>query len=381
MRRAPRFPLPVSFLAAVANLLPLLFGIALVGSGPRWIAAQTPAPPAPLPPGAAAVVNGQVISQKLVETFLRNGQEALNLSPATEAGRAQLARLREGVIDELIERALIAQGVAERGLTPTEAQLDAAEANVQEFWGDETRYAEFLKQNGLSPQEYRDVILRSAANGEALSAALAKEIAISDEEIKAHYEAHLPEPDFQSPERVTAAHILFDTRPGILTEQLRLERKLSPGPEMDKAVAEETERRRRLAEDVRRRAAEPGADFAALARQYSDDFGTREKGGSLATFARGTHPLALDDVLFALKPGEVGPAVVKTEFGFHVVKTIDHRPAGPRTLADTTLEIRRRLTRARLAQQTREWLQQARAKAAISISPVEPASAPARVGQ
>ena len=48
----------------------------------------------------------------------------------------------------------------------------------------------------------------------------------------------------------------------------------------------------------------PEADFAAFARQFSEDPDSREAGGRLGIFAHGVHPPALDDAFFALKPGE-----------------------------------------------------------------------------
>lgn len=131
---------------------------------------------------------------------------------------------------------------------------------------------------------------------------------------------------------------------------------MAPGEELDRAVDAEIERRRSRAEEIRQEALAPGADFAALAKKYSEDFGTRNEGGSLGTFAKGAHPLAFDEVAFSLQPGEIGP-VVKTDFGFHVMQSLDRKPAGPRTLEEMSSEIRRRLLRERQSRELRAWLQ------------------------
>ena len=322
-----------------------------------------------LPPGAAASVNGTLIPQRLVDTFLTNSREALglNLDPATDAGRTNAEKARRAILDELVNRTLIAQGAAARGAAPTAAQLDAAEQDMIAFCGSLPSYEAYVAQNGFDRTGYRENILATNANGKALRDALAKELpAPADAEVKAYFDAHVDDAEFQWPERVTALHIYVNALPGVLASQLKLDRPLGDGPELDKALATETERRRLLAEELRAKAATPGADFEALARQHSEDFGTRPTGGMLGTFGRGAHSAAMDEALFTLPVGAVGPAVVKDEYGFHVVKVLDHRPAGRRTVEEAAPIIRRRLTEAALARRLREWLQEARAKAVIT---------------
>lgn len=324
-------------------------------------------PPSP-PPGAAALVNGAPIPQTLVDAFLANNKEALglDLNPATETGRANLAKNRAAILDELIDRALIAQETADRGVAPTDGQLDAAEQDMIEFCGSVPRYEQYVAQNGFDRAGYRQNILATNANGKALRGALAKELpAPTDAELRAYLDAHGDDPEFQWPERVTALHLYINALPGVVTSQLKIDRKLADGPELGKALAAELERRRLLAEDLRMKAEAPGADFEALARAHSEDYGTRPTGGMLGTFGRGAHSAALDEALFKLSAGTVGPAVVKDEYGFHVVKVLDHRPAGPRTLEEAAPIIRRRLSEAALARRMREWLAEARRKAVI----------------
>lgn len=74
-----------------------------------------------------------------------------------------------------------------------------------------------------------------------------------------------------------------------------------------------------LAERVAGEARKPNADFAALAREYTDEPGGKDRGGDLGKFGRGQMVPAFEKAAFALGVGEIS-AVVQTPFGFHVIQ-------------------------------------------------------------
>jgi peptidyl-prolyl cis-trans isomerase C len=81
------------------------------------------------------------------------------------------------------------------------------------------------------------------------------------------------------------------------------------------------------ARELLAKARQPGADFAALAKENSDDPGSAERGGDLGLFSRGRMAPAFESAAFALQqPGDLSD-VVKTEFGFHVIRLEEHKPA------------------------------------------------------
>jgi parvulin-like peptidyl-prolyl isomerase len=88
-------------------------------------------------------------------------------------------------------------------------------------------------------------------------------------------------------------------------------------PELDPKAA------RQKAEDVLKRA-RAGEDFAALAKEFSDDPGSKTQGGDLGWFGRGQMIKEFEDTAFGLKDNEISD-VVETKYGFHIIKVTGHR--------------------------------------------------------
>ncbi|MDQ6912912.1 MAG: peptidylprolyl isomerase [Verrucomicrobiota bacterium] len=308
---------------------------------------KAPAKPAEFPADAAAMVNGEKIPENIVQAFLQND---LQISGAAQP----LPGERDAMLQDLIDRVLVAQEVKKRHIEPSEAQLDEAEKKMIEYLRGERQYEAFVRQNHFTRAEYRKYVLANAAASEALKKDLTKNALIPPAEIRDYFNAHKYESAFQWPERVTGAHILFNTQRDFLASRVEHARPITDKAEMEKAIALETESRRKLANEVRTQAI-GGADFAQLAAKYSDDAGTKNDGGNLSSFARGTHSPALDDAFFRLRSGEIGP-VVQSEYGFHVIKTIEHKPAETRTLEESTPEIQSRLANEKAARLMRDCI-------------------------
>ncbi len=148
---------------------------------------------------------------------------------------------------------------------------------------------------------------------------------ISDQEIKKYYDDHLA--DFRQPEQAHAAHILIKVPAGA-------------GPE---AVA----KAKATAEGVAK-IARSGADFATLARKYSQDPGSKDKGGDLGWFGRKRMVKAFADAVFSHKPGDiVGP--IKSQFGFHIIKVEGFKPARQKTLDEVKDQVKFQLLESRAA--------------------------------
>ncbi len=134
---------------------------------------------------------------------------------------------------------------------------------------------------------------------------------------------------YQTPEQVRASHILLKTEG------------------KDEATV------KAAAEQLLAKVKAPGADFAALAKELSEDEGSKASGGDLDYFGRGRMVPAFEEAAFALKPGEISD-VVKSDFGFHIIKVMDHKQATTRSIDDVRPELEDQLKWQRAQQQAEE---------------------------
>lgn len=161
-----------------------------------------------------------------------------------------------------------------------------------------------------------------------------RQITVPEPEIEAFYQQN--QSQYSSPEQVRASHILLKTE------------------SKDEAAV------RKQAEEVLKRV-KAGEDFAALAKQYSEDDSNKDKGGDLDYFGRGAMVPEFEQAAFAMKAGEVSD-LVKTSFGFHIIKVVERRDATTRALSEVRPEIEDQLKFQKAQQQAEQTAKAAEAQ-------------------
>jgi len=147
---------------------------------------------------------------------------------------------------------------------------------------------------------------------------------ISPQHVENYFNSNVQQ--FQTPDQVRASHILLKTD--------------------GKNEADV----RKQAEDILKQAKAPGADFAALAKKYSEDDGSKENGGDLDYFPKGRMVPEFEQAAFSMQPGQISD-LVKSQFGFHIIKVVDHKPASTRSLDEVRAQIQETLSNQRVDQQ------------------------------
>lgn len=160
---------------------------------------------------------------------------------------------------------------------------------------------------------------------------LAEQAQISDADVQNWYQSHADR--YKQAEERRASHILISANKDMTPEQ---------------AKAAEAK-----AAEVLAQVKKSPQDFAKLARQFSQDPGSAEKGGDLDWFARGAMVKAFEDTVFTLKEGEISD-IVKSDFGYHIIKVTGIHPEHARPLENVKNEIIKELRRDQAAKKYAE---------------------------
>lgn len=204
---------------------------------------------------------------------------------------------------------------------------------------------------------YRDEVERVKIRYLILpSSRFAAEAAVSAEELKPYFDTHREE--YRKPEQRVATYVLVDNnllRSTIEVPEADLRAYYDSHP--DEFKIEEQVRARHIlikVDDITtdaaalagieaaKRRVQAGEDFAAVAREVSQDEGSKVRGGDLSYFGRGQMVPEFEQAAFAAAAGSVvGP--VKSSFGYHLIKVEDHRPGGVRPYDEAKGSIRVRL--------------------------------------
>ncbi len=162
-----------------------------------------------------------------------------------------------------------------------------------------------------------------------------KTIEVSQEEIREEYEFNLEE--YRIPKRINLSHILITAE----------------GDKGEAALEEARERAEKILDRARK-----GEDFAALAKKYSKDTNSAEKGGSIGWVRKDENTPDYVDLAFSLEKGEIGP-LFEGDDGFHIVKVTDIHEERVKPLEEVEVEIRSELARAKSLQMAEDESQEA----------------------
>jgi foldase protein PrsA len=256
--------------------------------------------------GTVATVNGQPISY-----------DAFN-------AKMQSTPLARTILQQMVQDELIEQYAKNNNITVTDAELDQRENTIKQNFPSGS-WDEMLKSRGLTEADVRSALREQAI----LDKALAKDVTIKPSAIADYFNKNRA--TFDKPEQVTARHILVPN----LAEAQKVEQLLKSGQ-----------------------------SFASVAKQYSTDPGSKDKGGELGTFRRGQMVPAFDKVAFSEPIGAISPPV-KSPFGYHIIQVESRTPGQKATLASATPQITEVLRQQQEAPLIQPFLQGLQQKAVI----------------
>ncbi len=300
-----------------------------------------PPPPKPVPaslPTVVARVNGENISRSDFERAVKI-LEARAGQPVPAERRDEILR---SVLDQLVTYHVLAQEAHKRHLEATDAEVQQRMAQVRQQFPNEQAFATALKQRGMDPKLFEQDTRNDITVGKLMESEAATATLVGEQDAKEFYDKN---PDrFKQPESVRASHIFKRIPPGTdAAGKAKIRASLEPVLKQVKA----------------------GGDFAELAKKNSED-GSAKEGGDLNYFGPGQMVPEFEKVAFAMKPGDISD-IVESQFGFHIIKVTDKRPARTIPFAEVKGQIADFLKQQRQQEKANALVEQLKAKSKIEI--------------
>ncbi|MBV8363599.1 MAG: peptidylprolyl isomerase [Candidatus Eremiobacteraeota bacterium] len=258
--------------------------------------------------GNVATINGQAITKSDLDSKLESG-------PAAKA-----------TLNQIAQSMLIEQYAKDHNINVSDADIDKKINQLKAQYG-ATQFDNLIKQRGMTEDDVR----RAIRDQLIVDQALGKNIRISDADVKKFFDKN--HAAFDKPPQVHARHILVSN----LQTANMVEQKLKSG-----------------------------AKFEDLAKQYSQDPGSKDKGGDLGFFRTGQMMPTFEKAAFSQKINEVGPPV-KSPFGYHIIEVLERTPAQKATLASAHDQIVDQLRSQQEAPLVQPFLQQLLSNAKIDV--------------
>lgn len=286
--------------------------------------------------GAVARVNGiaiDALEMRRAKKVLLRGQ-----SVPVE----QQAMLDKQAVDQLVSAELLYQVASKQEDKILDKDIDAKIAQDRSRFRDEQEFKKAIGELEMDEKDLREYVRRGLLISRYVEATFVSKTSVSDAEIQAFYDNNSEK--FKKDEAVKASHILIG---------------------VDRhATADEKKAAREKAEKLQKEA-QGGADFAALAKNNST-CPSSQQGGDLGFFGKGQMVVDFEKAAFALKAGQVSD-VVETQFGFHVIKVTDRKPAILTPLKDVKAKIEEFLKGQKVSEAIQKYLTETRKTAKIEI--------------
>lgn len=271
---------------------------------------------------------------------LKNAQFKQLQSTSPEEKNFIALSLKDRFINDTIVRTLLKGEFEKRKIEATEEEITAKRNEIAQKMGSEENLQKVLKENNISKERLHDD-LANEVKIDKLAQQLSP-VTVSDKDVQTFYNQNKDQ--FTTPETVHAYHILFSTNAEEIKRTIvdaDKEAKLS-NADIEKKVKEEIATQEKLFNEVYAKAQKNPKDFESLAKQYSKDPGTKDKGGDLGFVQRADLVKEFGDVAFSQKVGTISKA--NSPFGKHIIYVTDKKAAGVQPLSEVKESLKEYLT-------------------------------------
>lgn len=286
--------------------------------------------------GAVARVNGVVIDA----AELRRAKKVILRGQTVPP--EQQATFDKQTIEQMISAELLYQAAAKQDIKDLDKQIDAKLAQGKERFKSEDEFKKAMKDLEMDEKALREYTRRDILISSFVETNFVSKVAVTEAEVRDFYEKNLDK--FKRDETVKASHILIGVD--------------------SKASADEKTKAREKADKLKKELS-GGADFSELAKSNST-CPSSQQGGDLGFFGKGQMVPSFEKAAFALKPGEISD-VVETQFGYHIIKLTEKKPAETAELKDVKAKIEDYLKGQKVNDSVQKLIAEARKTAKIEV--------------
>jgi peptidyl-prolyl cis-trans isomerase C len=272
---------------------------------------------------------------------------------AQAAGRGQPipdeqgAQVRQRILDQMIVFRLLGARADKADHAKAETEAREQYLKFRDSLPNESLFTAQLQSLGMTTNGFRAQIIERQLAMAVIDREVRGKVVITDAQVKKFYDESSSR--FEEPERVRASHILISSVDAATRAEL---------------PAAELKKKKETADKVLARA-KKGEDFAKLAKEFSEDPGSKETGGEY-TFPRGQMVKEFEETAFALKANEVS-GLVKTQFGWHIIKLSEKMPAKKLAFDEVKADLKKALIGMESDKQIPPYLDQLKKDAAVEV--------------
>lgn len=252
----------------------------------------------------------------------------------------RMAKIRENVLNRLIEEEILRQEFKKQAIDVSDTEIGVEFDKYKARFKTDEQFQNYLTHGKTTIDEIKARVKDTLSLTKLLTK-LGK-LDVGEEEVKKAYDTGIKM--YTEPEQVHALHVLVK-----VTES---------------APAADVETAKKKAMDALAKISK-GDDFGAVAKEYSDDAMSKEKGGDLGFFRKGIMVPKFEEAAFSMKPGEYSKEPVRSPFGFHVIKVVEHKAERVKPFDEVKDQIVESLKNRNMFKARRELVDQLKAAAKI----------------
>lgn len=292
-----------------------------------------------------AVVNGEPILQseydKLANPIFENYKNIVEEVDKT----GKKVDLKKEILQQMINDRLVLQQAKKNKITVTKKEIEDGVKEIKSRFKKEEEFKKELLTQGITIKEFEDRIKDQIMMIKLIDREIKSKVAIpTDQEIEKFYNENKEK--MVEPERVRVKHILITVD------------EKDPKKSDAKTLVKIKEVEKKL---------KAGGDFNELAKEYSDDTGSKERGGDLGYIMKGDTVPEFEKIAFSLDIGKLSE-IFKTKFGYHILIVTEKKIAVKKTLEEVREYLKSFLYQQNMEEEYTKWIKSVREKADIKIN-------------